>query len=80
MSIYFIHFRIKIFYGGQSHGINGGTGGTKSTINLADDEHIVRVYGYYQPNYALERVAFLTNKQTFGPYGGSFKKLNFLRQ
>ena len=47
----------------------GGLGGVKQAIILASDETIVEISGTY--GWYIDQLTIKTNKQTYGPYGGS---------
>src|ERR1051325_5959147 len=56
--------------GSLSYGLwNGGSGGSQVKVNFAADEYITNISG--SAGWYIDQITFVTNKATYGPYGGS---------
>ncbi|MFS7913619.1 putative jacalin-like lectin domain-containing protein [Helianthus anomalus] len=67
-----------IYFGYTEGGTNyetaifGGRNGLLSTIDIADDEEIIEIngkVGTFENLNLVTQLTFVTNKQTYGPYG-----------
>ncbi|XP_020087767.1 horcolin-like isoform X2 [Ananas comosus] len=50
----------------------GGSGGSINEINLAANEYLTSVvghYGHYKKHFVIRSLTFISNFQTYGPYG-----------
>lgn len=62
--------RIGVAYEDGTHFSAGGNGGSRSRIDLANHEYVVRVDG--RSGALLDQIKFTTNRgRVFGPYGGN---------